>query len=578
MSKGKSRFDLFDNFKKVKNKIKSDGVNSSGFSSLESIIPENSPLKNNSNSNSGFYNSDLIGHDEFDYQDEFTYQDDDYKFKSPHSNFDDDGIERQYVEDLDGVDEKYAKYIFSDSPAKSKDNLKRKSWSDFEEFNEFNDNVKDYDLRNYDLNDYNVKDETSNLDFLENFKLDLKSFRKKLLNKDKSSKTLFGKVTFVLIAIVLLSSIFYFFVYQPFQNELNLERNSKLNEIHTLYKGPLEINDNRYTLENQVNRANDIDEIKSIDVIGSATKDWRFYHSSKIVSSKDDFARVMMSYGDNKNIIMSVKDANDFVGDNDARILSNINFNKVNTVIVPISLSRLQATAGLISVGSVVDIYSLNDTSSDFDDMDSQSDSIQQSNENLENNTPEYGDNGDNGEFNEDSADIEGDSSIDNYGEAYCETSSQSQDEPVVSGATVLAILRSKDSGLVDSTISRSNNLIKGNETKPFENSSTYSADVEELLKSAVLNSNPNNDALDSYLNSYGVRLSNFERMSNLGDLDSEYIVLLEVPQSDVNFLINNMDDLVLTIPTEFAPNWVLGELNSTYYENLYQNQSYDFL
>ncbi|MBO5965955.1 MAG: DUF515 domain-containing protein, partial [Methanobrevibacter sp.] len=84
---------------------------------------------------------------------------------------------------------------------------------------------------------------------------------------------------------------------------------------------------------------------------------WRFYHSSKIVSCKDDFGRVMMSYGDNKNIIMSVKDANDFVKDNDAKILSNVQFEKVNTVIVPISLSRLQATAGLISVGSVVDVY-----------------------------------------------------------------------------------------------------------------------------------------------------------------------------------------------------------------------------
>ena len=153
-----------------------------------------------------------------------------------------------------------------------------------------------------------------------------------------------------------------------------------------------------------------------------------------------------------------------------------------------------------------------------------------------------------------------------------------SEDEPIVSGATVLAILRSKDSGLVDSTVSKSNTIIKGNETKPFENTSSYSSDVEELLKAEVLNSSRNDNALDSYLTNYGIRLSNFERMSNLGDLDSEYIILLEVPQSDVNFVINNMDSLVLTIPTEFAPNWVVNELDETYYENLYQNQSIDFL
>ena len=58
--------------------------------------------------------------------------------------------------------------------------------------------------------------------------------------------------------------------------------------------------------------------------------------------------------------------------------------------------------------------------------------------------------------------------------------------------------------------------------------------------------------------------------MSNLADLDSEYLVLLEVPRADVSFVINNMDSLILTIPTEFAPNWVVGELNETYYDNVY--------
>jgi hypothetical protein len=65
--------------------------------------------------------------------------------------------------------------------------------------------------------------------------------------------------------------------------------------------------------------------------------------------------------------------------------------------------------------------------------------------------------------------------------------------------------------------------------------------------------------------------------MSNLGDLDSEYIILLEVPKGDVNFVINNMGNLILAIPTDFALNWVVSELNETYYENLYDGQSLDF-
>ena len=354
-----------------------------------------------------------------------------------------------------------------------------------------------------------------------------------------------------MIILVLISSIFYFLVYQPFQNELNLEKNSKLNELNALYKGPLEINDNAYTLENRINQAYDIEEIKSIDVLRFATKDWRIYHSSKIVSCKDDFGRVMMSYGEEKNIIMSVKDANDFVKDNDAKVLSNVQFEKVNTVIVPISLSRLQATAGLISVGSVVDVYSLSDNDSEYS----------------------YG----NEDISEDEEISNNMSSI-SSNETLNGTLEETEKDPIVSGATVLAILRSKDSGLVESTVSKSKTVIKGNETKPFENTVSYSSDVEELLKSSVLNSKSDNNVLDSYLMNYGVRLSNFERMSNLGDLDSEYIILLEVPQSDVNFVINNMDNLILAIPTDFAPNWVVDELNETYYENLYPDQSLDFL
>ncbi len=518
MTNRKNRFNLFKKDKlklklgnsgekeddKSDSQTKNEKEDSSHFPSFDAIIPESSPLKNNSNanSNSGFYS-------------------DDFRLNN----------QSNVGADLEGVDEKYAKYIYSPN----------------------SEGLNDSDSENYmvndDLNDLRKgKNEGQSKKTLQN---GLLRFKTNLLNQKDSSKSSFAKITVLLIILVLLSSIFYFFVYQPFQNELNLEKNSKLNELNALYKGPLEINDNAYTLENRINKAYDIEEIKSIDVLRFATKDWRIYHSSKIVSCKDDFGRVMMSYGNNQNIIMSVKDANDFVKDNDAKILSNVQFEKVNTVIVPISLSRLQATAGLISVGSVVDVYSLSDNDSDYS----------------------YG--------NEDISEEEGISnnlSSISSNETLNGTLEETEKDPIVSGATVLAILRSKDSGLVDSTVSKSRTIIKGNETKPLENTVSYSSDVEELLKSSVLNSKSDNNVLDSYLMNYGVRLSNFERMSNLGDLDSEYIILLEVPQSDVNFVINNMDNLILTIPTDFAPNWVVDELNETYYENLYQDQSLDFL
>ena len=558
-----NRFDLFKkNFPKLKkfrneNKVKSekknkldgaDGTNSS-FTSFDAIIPENSPLKKNTKSDSGFFNDELIDS------------------KSNNIN----KLNSSQVDDLEGVDEKYAKYIYSEESDYQND------LSSNENYKSSNENYMDsnYKSRDFDNGSDDFFKSYENVSKEGKVKNDLLNFKNKLLNKNNSSKNLFGKITFLLIFLVLISSAFYFFVYQPFQNELDLERNSKLNELNALYKGPLAVNENYYTLETRINKAYDVEELKSIDILRSATKDWRLYHSSEIVDSKDEFGRVMMEYGENKNIIMSVKDANDFVKDNDAKTLSNVQFEKVNTVIVPVSISRLQATAGLISVGSVVDIYSLNDNSSEYDYE------IESNNGDLGNNQSEN--------LDLDSSESSSKQSVENYdssdsdtlgpsGEANGESLEEFGEGPLVSGATVLAILRSKDSGLVDSTVSKSNTIIKGNETNPTENTSSFSSDVEELLKEAVLNSNSNENALDSYLTNYGVRLSNFERMSNLGDLDSNYLILLEVPQSDVNFVINNMDSLILTIPTNFAPNWVSSELNETYYENLYQNQSFDFL
>lgn len=393
----------------------------------------------------------------------------------------------------------------------------------------------------------------------------LKNFKNELLKKDDKSKTRFGKIAFVLIFLVLASSMLYFMVYQPFQEELNLERNTKLNELNALYKGPLEVHENAYSLKNQIESTHDIEELKSIDVLRTATDDWKTYQKSCIVKCRDDYGRVMLSYADNdtKNVILSVGDAQDFVKNNDAKVLSNVRFKKVDTVIVPISLSRLQATAGLIYVGSIVDIYSLDENDTfDYSQTDSSSDEI----------SVESQDNSSDNMSNESSIPVSQEdmqSGANSINDSSGDENLDFDKGPDVSGATVLAILRSKESGVVDSKFSRSSLKVNGNVSTPKEKTNAFSTDVEELLKASAFGSYSGNGALESYLDSYGVKLSDYERMSNLGELDSEYIILLEVPRNDVDFIINNMDDLILTIPTQFAPDWVANELSQTYYEAL---------
>ena len=173
-------------------------------------------------------------------------------------------------------------------------------------------------------------------------------------------------------------------------------------------------------------------------------------------------------------------------------------------------MSRLQAGAGLINTGSIVDIYqSNNDT-------------------------------------------------------MFNETADLNRSEANVSGCTVLSIMRYEDNGEIESEYSKGNTIVEGNNTHPSENTKTFSSNVLEMLKGSIVQGYDEETTLDM-LRNYGVKLSNYEREINLGDLDAEYMLLVEVPQDKVSLIINNMDSIILTIPTAKAPEWMAGEINSTY-------------
>jgi hypothetical protein len=95
-------------------------------------------------------------------------------------------------------------------------------------------------------------------------------------------------------------------------------------------------------------------------------------------------------------------------------------------------------------------------------------------------------------------------------------------------------------------------------------NQQTSSTDVEQLLRAAA-SGGFNSAQTAALLQNYGIKLSDYERSSNLGDLDTTYLVLLEVPREDVSLLIQSSDSLILTLPTQQAPSWMTKELLSIY-------------
>ncbi len=326
---------------------------------------------------------------------------------------------------------------------------------------------------------------------------------------DDEKKKKIGIIITTLILITLISSAYYFLIYEPSQEELTLAKTTKLNELHDLYSGPLTTSPNSYLLENKINDARTPEKIDQINIMTPATKDWKSYHKKSIYTNADKYNRTMAVYSnETKNIILPTTKAIQIVNDNDAQVLSKIKFEEPNTVSVPILISRLQAGAGLVNVGSIVDIYTNN------------------------NNTNE------------------------NY--------TLNITSPDISGCTVLAIMRYEDNGEIDSEYSKSNTLVNGNNTHPKENTKAFSSDVLELLKGSIINGYDEKKTIDM-LKNYGLKLSNYERQINLGDLNAQYMLLIETPQDKVDYVINNMDNIVLTIPTSKAPDWMINEISSTY-------------
>lgn len=325
---------------------------------------------------------------------------------------------------------------------------------------------------------------------------------------DNEKKRKIGVIITTIIVLTLIISAYYFIIYEPSQEALSLAKTTKLNELHDLYSGALATSPNALILENKISNAGSPEEIGAINIITPATKDWRDFHKKSINANQDKFNRTMAVYeNENKTTIISATEAMNIVSGNDATILSKIRFEEPNTVSVPILVSRLQAGAGLVRVGSVVDIYT-NYNSTDEEAINSTA--------------------------------------------------------PDISGCTVLSIMRYEENGEIDSQYSKSKTIVDGNITNPHENTKSFSSNVLEMIKGSIVKGYDEEKTF-KMLEDYGVKLSNYERQINLGDLDAQYMLLIEAPQDKVNYILNHMEEIVLTIPTSEAPDWMVGEISSTY-------------
>lgn len=259
-------------------------------------------------------------------------------------------------------------------------------------------------------------------------------------------------------------------IYAPSQEALEKAKIEKVNELHSLYCGPLSVNADVNRLEHEIESSNNRYEVEKINIIKPAAKAWREHHNKSILLGTDNFNRTMVvSSENNSKMIISIEQAHEIVNTKGAYELSKISFEMPTTVSVPILITRLQEGGGLLSVGSIVDIYTI------------------------------HNDN---------------------------KTSNETN---TIKGCTVVSVLRCEESGTIESEYSSTHNLVQGNISNPNEDSKTFTTNVLEIIKSSLAGGNDGQTTL-SLLDNYGVRLSNCEREINLADLDANYIILVEIP------------------------------------------------
>jgi hypothetical protein len=344
---------------------------------------------------------------------------------------------------------------------------------------------------------------------------------------DDDQKTMIGAAVFGIILIVLVGAGYYFLVYGPYIDTLNTAKQTKINEVNAYYKGPLSSDPQKTGLLADIDAGTTTQQVLSVDVIGPATDAWRIYQSQEINIKKDPYGRVMITYATTgqKNLLMKASDAQTIVNEADASVLANMEIKTPDTVVIPVWITRLQAAGGLINVGDSVDIY-------------------------LRANTTTVTTNATNNTTNVTTSPSLGNEST-----------------PRISGATVIAILRAQSSGSVSASMTDSQSFATNYFSYNASQSQVAQKDVEQLLRAAA-SRNMNEAEINSLLNAYGWRLSDFERVSNLGELDAQYMVLLEVPREDAMFVIQNSElgnPLVLVVPTQRAPEWMIKELQTIY-------------
>lgn len=323
---------------------------------------------------------------------------------------------------------------------------------------------------------------------------------------DEKEELITGIVVVAVILIILFSTCYYFLVFSPQMQQLQEHKTEKTNQLNSIFKDDLANEATRQALQSRIDSASNIEEVEQIDVESAAYPVIKNKLLTEIEEMKDKYKRVDVVIN-NASTIMSLDNATKFIETAPIDELANTEIRKVDTVIVPVTINRKQAASGLISENNIVDIY----TTQSMMKTETNENTTTNDTNTTEDNTTTVDEN-------------------------------NNTTTKIAGGSQVISILRSKDAGEIDS-----NYEVNKNNTNNTTKSEDINVNIEEVLKSKSAGVYDEKE-YNLLLEKYGMRLANYERTSNIGDLECQYIIMLEVPRDSVDMILSNMDNIILTI------------------------------
>lgn len=271
--------------------------------------------------------------------------------------------------------------------------------------------------------------------------------------------------------------------------------------VNRAFEGlPMAYSVEKRQLITRVNEATTSAEVRAVDYEEAANRAWRSYWISEVQAAAQKTGDIELKAGNDTyrttDVILQKLNFIPYT------VLKTAKLTAIRAEYVPLRLSRLQAAGGMVEIGDVVNVYHKEG----------------------------------------------GNISI------------------VARRSRVMAILRGKESGSIN--LAESERKVAGGEGSegkgsvssvtgggissvegPFpasagykmsQTQSTYTVSIEEVQKVAAASKLPDG-YIENALASYGIKLNKIERETNIGNMDAEYLILLEVGSDEAPGLVSRV-------------------------------------